>query len=116
MKPLNILAIHKSPEHNCYVFPKQQNFFGFARRLLEALVFQEYEFETFGGIFDNKTGEYTIKEDSIKKYTDDRTTFNHPDYFIEFLFGKDKVFLSIHTKKDTQQELSKLIFKCIKQR
>ena len=116
MKPLKILVIHKSPEHNCYIFPKQQNFFFFARKLLEQLGFQEYEFEALGKLMDKKKGEYTNKEEPIKNYTDWRIAFQLNEGYLEFIFGKEKVFLLIHTKKDMQQEFSKLIFKCIKHR
>lgn len=114
MKPLKILGIHKSPEHNCYVFPKQQNFFAFVREFLGELGFEECEYDEFIQKWDKKKGELSKKEESIKKYSDVRQTFERPDFLIEFIFGKEKVFLLIHTKKDMQQEFSRLVFKFLK--
>ena len=116
MKPLKLIAIHKSPEHNCYVFPKQQNFFTFLIKFLDVLEFQECEYDCFIKKWDKKKGEVSKQEESIKKYIDVRQTFERPDFLIEIILGKEKVFLLIHTKKDMQQKFSNLVFKYMNSR
>src|SRR3989344_5253407 len=116
LSPLGLSSspIHKSTEHNCYVFPKQQNFFTFLIKFLDMLEFQECEYDCFIKKWDKKKGEISRQEESIKKYTDVRQTFGHSDFLIEIIFGKEKVFLLIHTKKDMHQKFSNLVFKYMK--
>ena len=112
MVKLKLLALEKSSKHNYYVFPKEQVFFTVARQLLKSLGFKEYEYSAFGSLIDKKWGEpIPNKEENIKNYIDDRYSFKNKEYHVEIVFGKEKIFLMIHTEKDEQQKLARLIKK-----
>jgi len=116
MVKLKLLGIGKSEKHSHYTFPKTQEFFTVARKLLKLMGFQNYELEAFGRPIDKKWGEPIYdEEENIKKYTDKRYAFEKDECYIEIVFGKDKVFLMIHTEKNRQQELSKFLSKFFKE-
>ena len=49
------------------------------------------------------------QEKNIKTYTDLRTAFEQDEYYVEIVFGKDKVFLMVHTEKDRQQKIANIL-------
>ena len=109
-----------SERHNYYIFPKTQKFFSVIRALLKELDFKTYKtykwdtvgwkWNAFGRPVDKKWGEPIYnKEEDIKKYIDRRYVFEKDEYLIEIVFGKEKVFLMIHTDKDKQQKLAKFM-------
>ena len=51
------------------------------------------------------------KYEQIKKFEDRRFSFANDNYIIDLIFGKNKIFLIISSKKDEQKELSKKILK-----
>lgn len=108
-----VIGVYKSEKHNCYIFAKRQEFFALARGLLKKVGFQhEYEWNTLGRPVDKKCGDIIFKEEeNIEEYIDRREVFEREGYFIEIVFGKDKVFLMIHTEEDKQEELSSFLSK-----
>lgn len=115
MVKLRVLGIGKSEKHNHYIFPKTQEVFTLIRELLKWLKFPEYEWDGFGRPRDKKWGESIYdEEENIKKYVDVRCAFENDGYYIEVVFGKDKVFLMIHTDKNRQQKLSRFLRKFFK--
>lgn len=110
MDKLKLLGIGKSEKHNYYIFSKRQKFFEIIRELLKWLKFKKYDWDAFGRPIDKKFKEPIFsKEDNIKTYTDEKYIFEKEEYYIEIIFGKDNVFLMIHTEKDRQQKLSKFL-------
>lgn len=115
MVKIKLLGIYKSKKHNTYIFKKSQAIFAIVRGLLKELGFKKFEVEAFGRPLDKKWGEPIYnKEGKIKDYTDKRYMFEEKEYHIEIVFGKDRVFLMIHTEKDRQRKLSKFLSKFVK--
>ncbi len=72
--------------------------------------------DSFARPIDKKRGELLYdKEDDIKDYTDRHYSFTNEkkQYSIELIFGKNKIFLIIHSNTDKQQEISEIIYKFI---
>src|SRR3989344_5670757 len=110
MTNIKLLAVEKSDKHNSYTFPKVQEFFEVVRDLLKELEFEHYEWNGFGRPRECQYDEPLSDEDEdIKKYTDEMFTYEKEDDYIEIIFGKDKVFLIIHTQKNQQRKISKII-------
>nr|MBI4156736.1 hypothetical protein [Candidatus Woesearchaeota archaeon] len=110
MTKLKLLAVGKSSKHNYYIFPKEQVFFKLARQLLDGLGFEKHDYSAFGIPIDKKWGEpIPNKEENIKNYIDSRYSFKNKEYYVDIIFGKEKIFLMIHTEKDEQQKLARLI-------
>ncbi len=116
MKKIKVFGIKKSEWKNYYIFPKKKEVFEIIRNLLRELGFEECEWEHFGRPIDKKQGEPILnKEENIKKYIDERIGFDNEEYSIEVIFGKDKVFLIIHTETNKQQKISKILDKFIQE-
>ncbi len=114
MAKLKLLGIGKSAKHIHYTFPKKQEFFQIVRDLLKHLGFEVYEWDGYGRPTDKKWNEPIFnKEMDIKTFTDLRNVLERDEYYIEIIYGKDRVFLTIHTEKDRQQKISKFMNKFI---
>ena len=114
MEKIKLLGVSKSGEHNKYEFPKEQKLFGILRQFLKEIG-AWYMGDSLGRPLDKKSGESIYgKEESIKNYIDKEFRFHNKEYCIDIIFGKSRVFLFIHTKKDKQQEITKIINKFIK--
>jgi len=112
---IKLLGIGKSEKHNHYTFPKRQEFFEIARSFLKELGFKDYEWISFGRPCDKKWREPLLnKENRINACVDERHVFGNEEYFIEIIFGKEKVFVLIHTEKDRQQKIANIMKKYIK--
>ena len=116
MKKLKLLGIKKSENYNYYIFPKEQKFFEIVRAILKDIGYPVIEWKGYGRPVDKKFREPIFsKEEKIEEYVDKMQNFGFKGKeHIEIIFGKDKVFLMIHTKKDKQQRFSKIIDKFIK--
>ena len=109
MKKIKLIGIKKSKDYNYLVFPKKQEIFSFLREFLKNFGIEGSEAEGIGRPID-KIGEYNIKKElKIRNYSDKYVYFQTKDYDIDIVFGKNRVFMFIHTKKDMQNALSKLI-------
>lgn len=108
MKKLKLLGSGKSSHHNYFIFSKHQDFFEIARKLLDKLGFEEKEYGYLGRPLDKNHEPINNKDDDINKYTDVRYAYGE-DCFVEIVFGKEKIFLLIHTKKDSQEIISAVL-------
>jgi len=113
MKKATILSVSKSPLRNVYGFKKEQKviepiinilselkFDWFKNRLVDLFVSDKYR--------DGKTEKRYV---NIKKEFDNVYYFTNKTCDVNLFVGRDKIFLVIQTKKDEQQEISKIIFK-----
>jgi len=115
MFQLKLLAIRKSEKHNLYVFEKDQQFFSVLRQILEKLGFERRTYAGYARPTDEEYGEPIMtKEDKIKDYIDIHSTLENEKFFVEIFYGKNKIFLTIHTTTDRQEEISKIINPFIK--
>ncbi len=115
MVKIKLLGVERSEKHHFYLFFKTQEFFPFMRNLLKDLGFDISTYESFGRPTDKKYGEpIQDQEEEIKKYTDEKFKFQNDEYFIEVIFGKNKVFLMIHTESDRQSKLIDILNKYCK--
>ncbi len=108
MKKIKLIGVSKSEDLNTYIFPKDPNFFSFIEKLLPELSFDsnDYYYECFG----ENTNEKNFKEFLEKTY-DKIWAAKQGNYLLEIIIGKDRIFVLIYTKKDLQQEISKIISK-----
>jgi hypothetical protein len=109
MKKVKLIGIKKSEKHNYYGFSKTREVFGIIRALLEKIGFEAYDYGSFARPRDSYGEPISDKEDDIKDYTDRREVFEKNGYYIEIIFGKEKVFLMIHTDSDKQEFLAKFL-------
>lgn len=115
MAKIKILGIGKSAKHSHYVFPKEQKVLAVVRALLKELGFDEYKANEFGRPVDKKYGEIVMNDEiNVKEYTDKRFALDKEDMLVEVVFGKGKVFVSIHSEKDMQQKISNVVKKFVK--
>jgi len=117
MIKLKLLGIGKSENRCYYILPKKQKFFSFFRQFLLDLGIKKFEADSFARPLDKKFAEPIFdKEDNIKKYVDVHYSFvdGKKQYLVDLVFGKNSIFLIIFTKKDKQDEISKLINKFLK--
>ena len=114
MKKLKLMGVAKSDNHIYYIFKKEQTFFEMVRHLTKEL--HTGEGDIFGLSKDKWGGIIWDKEENIRRYTDERFSFEDEakEYYVEVVFGKDRVFLMIHTKKDEQQKIAGILNKFIK--
>lgn len=113
MRKIKILGISKSTKRNIYTFEKKQEFLkGFMNFLLE-LGIKDWEVNRFGYVPDSKCYDEPLigKYKQVMKFIDERFVFTNDNYVIDLIFGKNKIFLIITTKKDEQNELSKKLLK-----
>jgi hypothetical protein len=115
MTKIKLLGSGKSEKHIHYTFPKKQAVFGIVRELLKELGEPYYEWNAFGRPRDKKWWEsiYSEEED-VEGYTDRSFAFEGKDCYIEIVFGKERVFLMVHTEKDMQKKITKILSKFIK--
>ena len=115
MKKIKLLGIGKSEHHNYYILPKEQTIFKLLRSLAASLNMEYGSFIDIG-LKRDKFGTPTKIEEKIGSWTDKRLSDHDDDcqYYFEVIFEKDKVFLTIHTKQDRQQEIYNLFTKFIK--
>lgn len=109
MKKLKLLAINKDENRCQFTFEKNQEFFEFMRRFLPKLDMLDEEALEFGKIWNPQDHLYENKEKNIKKQIDMVNHFSNKEYFVEIIFGKDKIFLIIISKEDKQQFISKIL-------
>ena len=111
---MKILGIKKGEHFNYLIFPKVQQFFPFFRKMLKALGEDGETAEGFGRPMKRNNYEYNLKKEyKINRHTDKHYYFIAGDYLIEVVFGKNRIFVSIHTKKDRQKEIARIIKKLI---
>ncbi len=115
MVKLKLLGVGKSESRCYFIFPKKQNFFKVCRQLLVDLGVDRFHVERFARPTDRDSEPIFDLEHKIKDYTDKHYSFHDSkgEYIIEIIFGQDKVFLIICTKKDKQKEISKIIDKFV---
>jgi hypothetical protein len=112
MVKIKVLGMGKSAKHNYYIFHKTQQLFSIIRDLLKELGFEKYEWDAFGRPEDPEYHEPIFdQENNIGDYNDRRTSYEKNEYYIEIIFGRDKVFLMIHTQKDRQQKIVDILGK-----
>jgi len=112
MQKIKLLDLGKSEHHNHYTFPKQQKVLKIIRQILGELGFAELGSEAFGRPLDKTYGDHLYEqEESVKTYIDRRFSYENKEYFVEIIFSKSKVFVGIHTEKDRQQEVAKIMGK-----
>ncbi|MBU0980855.1 MAG: hypothetical protein KJ709_08690 [Nanoarchaeota archaeon] len=114
MARIRLLAVGKSERHNHYTFRKEQVILLVIRNLLEELRFEGSESESFGRPEDKDGNPIFNEVDDVKDYIDRRFKFEKEGYYIEVIFGKDKVFLSVHSDEDMQDEITAILRKFIK--
>jgi hypothetical protein len=111
---MKLIGSSKSENHCSFIFPKKQAFFKLIRSFLESLSFDEFEYNSIGRPLDKKWGEPEFdKEEDVKYYIDERTTIGNEEYFIEIIYGKEKIFVSIQTLTDKQEIISKAMSKLV---
>ena len=111
MKKIKLIGLSKSEDLNTYLFPKEESFFPFIKKLLGNLDFDPSEYGEESNLdLAYKNGKENFKE-FLEKTNDLRWEFKEGNYIIEVIIGKDRIFLLIYTKKDLQQEIYKIISK-----
>jgi len=115
MKPVKIHGSGKSENHSSFILSKEQQFFSEFRQFLIDLGFDKDEFDVykFGRPLDDQCEPIENKEDDIKNYTDKHFYFHNDQYDIDVVFGKDRIFVSINTKEDRQEEISEKLKKFV---
>src|SRR3990172_6351409 len=112
---IKIFSLGKFEFHNYYVLEKKQEFFTGFRQFLEDLGLgrkdSTYEIYSFGRPEDGMGEPITTKEEEIKFYIDKHFYFENKEYFIDVVFGNDRIFLMIHSKHDKEKEISEKIQK-----
>ena len=112
---IKIFGISKFELHNYYNLEKKQEFFAGFRKLLTELGFGREDsnpiINRFGRPTDSMGEAIQTKEDDIKEYVDRHEFFDNKDYMIDIVFGKERIFLIIATKRDRQQEISQKVQK-----
>ena len=112
MGKIKLLGIGRSGKHSHYVIPKKQDFFRIAREIMKELKMIPLEYESFGRPLD-KNGEPRFgKEDRVKEYTDRIYHFENKNHLMEIVFGKDRIFLQIHSKNP--KKISEMMLKYFK--
>lgn len=104
---INILGMSNWKHHYCITLEKKQEFFSGFRKLLVELGFEENSnpvIYSFGRPQDKMGEPIMNKEDDIQKYVDEHDFFNNDSYFIDVIFGKDKIFLIVNSNEDKLQE------------
>ena len=119
MVKIKLLGIGKYDNYSHYEFLKTQEIFEVVRTLLRELRFQQYVWDAFGRPLDAIHKEPMFdEEDDIKvktyPYTDQRYEFEEKGNRVVVIFGKDKVFLSTYSDKETQKKIAKTLNSFIK--
>ncbi len=113
MVKIRLLGVGKFERYVHYILSKEQVFFKIVRALVGEFD-RDYEYE-IGYYYNQKEREYDPKKEmDIKTFTDQRWSAETEDYIVEFIYGKDKIFLSVFTRKDDQDKISKIINPFIK--
>ena len=112
---IKIIGTLKSKFHSFYILEKKQEFFaGFRKFLVDMGVGAEtgggnedtnVEIYSFGRPFDKDGEPIVSEEDNIGKYIDLHYSYKTKKYFIDLVFGKEKIFLVVFSKDDYQQEI-----------
>jgi|TARA_Y100000310_G_C19976503_1_gene487825 hypothetical protein len=112
---VKIFGLSKFEFHTFYELGKEQDFFSGFRKFLVNMEFGEensnYEIYSFGRPDDKDHEPDTSKEENIKDYVDKHYFYQNDKYMIDLVFGKEKIFLMIASKKDKQQEISEKVQK-----
>ncbi|MSS74050.1 hypothetical protein EXS72_00215 [Candidatus Pacearchaeota archaeon] len=112
---VKIFGLSKFEFHTFYELKKEQDFLSGFRKCLVDMGFGEekYNIEIYGfGRPNDKDAEPdTSKEEDIKDYIDKHYFFQNNEFMIDLVFGKDKIFLMVASKKNKQQEISKKVQK-----
>ncbi len=119
MVKIKLLAVGKSDTYSYYTFPKVQEIFEVVRALLKELRFPQIIWDAFGRPLDAIHNEPMFdEEDDIKvktrPYTDQRYEFEEKGNQVVVIFGKDKVFLSTYSDKETQKKITKTLNNFVK--
>lgn len=112
MKKIKLLRISKHGDHDGFILSKQQEIFEMGRQMLKALGTQECIWMNFGR--ENACIDENAKEDKVKDYIDTRQVFSGENWWLEFVFGKGKVFLTLHGSKPLRDKLAKVMLKFAK--
>ena len=107
MDKVKIFALSKSDFHNIFTLEKKQEFFSGFRKFLVDMEFDENEFKiySFGRPFDEDGEPDLKKEKDINELVDVYDFFSDGDVFINIVYGLNKIFLTIITKKDQQEKI-----------
>jgi hypothetical protein len=118
MDKIKILGSKKSDNHNLFILDKKQEFFSGFRKFLVDMDFgsedSSFDIYSFGRPQDEEHEPIIAREEKINEYIDQDFTFTHKGYTINVIFGKNKIFLIIFSKKNIQEKVAKAINKfCI---
>ncbi len=98
MRKLKLFGLNRSKNRNYYCLEKRQEFFGYFRKFLINLGFEERSSSVceFGRPIyfdkDNYPQSDETKEDKIENYVDDHTFIWNKEYKIDIVFGKSRIF------------------------
>jgi len=112
---VKIFGQSKSVFHSFYELKKEQDLFQGFRKFLVGMGFGEessnIEIYGFGRPDDGHHDPDTSKEEDIKDYVDEHYFFQNDEFMIDLIFGKEKIFLMVASKKDKQQEINEKVRK-----
>ena len=110
MRKAKLLGLRKDVHLSHFILKKNQAFFGFGRAMLKVLEFDKYEWDELGRPYDIKIREPEFdKELDINEFTDTMKVLEREGIVVHIIYGKDKVFMIINTKKDKQELFKKVI-------
>jgi hypothetical protein len=105
---IKIKSISKTPFRSKYGFKKEQKLFSFLRKFLVDLGLKNAD--SIGIYVDEKTENYVWdKEDKIFEYNERIENFSNKEYSVDIIYFAKKVELIINSKKDKQQEITKVL-------
>lgn len=101
---IKILASRKEDFHSDYTLEKEQEFFAGFRQFLIDSGFNTHDYEiTHFGKAQGDYGELdSTKDMDIKTLNDKYVFLGNEEYSIDIVYGIDKIFVIINTKKDYQ--------------
>ena len=107
MDKLKIFALSKSDFHNIFTLEKKQEFFSGFRKFLIDMGFDENGIPvySFGRPFDEEGEPDLKKEKDINELVDIYDYFEDVNIFIIIFYGLNRIFLTIITKEDRQEEI-----------
>ncbi len=112
MRKLRLFGLSRSKIRNYYCLEKRQEFFGYFRKFLINLGFEERNRSVceFGRPIyfdkDNYPQSDETKEDKIEDYVDDHVPIQGKEDRVDTIFGKSRIFLIIFTKSDKQNKIT----------
>lgn len=108
---LKLYGLNKTEKHFVAVIGKNKLAIPKLRDFLIKLGFKEFDVSLDLMTLMGEPGDnYSKRPYSSKLYQDKYFYFENKEYKTDVFFGKNRIIVSIFTKKDQQKKLSKLIF------